>query len=609
MCAPRCLGFQGHKLQRRREDSRAPGKPLVQHFQMMGRPLFPLRGTWMPGQKVGRYVVVGKLATGGMAEIWLARQAGPKGFEKVVVIKKITDAFCDDPEFVDMFLNEARIAAQLNHPNVVQIYDLGEYEGAYFIAMEYLHGETLSAVLHAARKRGQHIPFQYSARWIADAAQGLAYAHARTGIDGKTLGIVHRDVSPRNLIVTYDGVVKLVDFGIARAADRATQTGHKLKGTPGYFSPEQARGESLDRRSDLFALGVVLFEAVTGTRLFEFEDALVVLSAIGGSRPVPRAIERNPSVPADLDDIVSRALQKRREDRYPSAGEFHAALEEWLHGQPDLARPEELQKYLRELLQDKLEQRQKQIEAARVGMDDNFTRTVEAERPTLGPREELHDSATATAPTSKKPRQRRRAALLIGASVLLVAGGIAVPWVLPTAGLVSLEPPVLILETQPSGARISVDEVDRGFSPLTLSDLPLGEHLVSATIPGHGAVTRTVRLERHGERVNFVLSLPGSRAMDAEEEQAAPGRAGTADVSGEPARTSKSIPRGRLTLETIPWTHVYVGKEELGYTPLVEVPLPAGRHLLRLVNPEERISKTVEVDVRPGQTTVKRLQL
>src|SRR5581483_10352219 len=166
-----------------------------------------------------------------MAEIWLARQMGLKGFEKVVVIKRISDNYCTDPQFVEMFLDEARIAAQLDHPNIVQIHDLGEHHGAYYIAMEYLHGEDLATVVRGGVNANELLPYAYAAQIVAHAAEGLASAHNKTGMDGKPLGVVHRDVSPQNIFVTYEGVVKMVDFGVAKAANRASSTsGGQLKG-------------------------------------------------------------------------------------------------------------------------------------------------------------------------------------------------------------------------------------------------------------------------------------------------------------------------------------------------------------------------------------------
>src|SRR5688572_13448345 len=195
-----------------------------------------------------------------MAEIWLARQKGLQGFEKVVVIKRIADAYSSDATFVEMFLDEARIAAQLDHPNIVQIHDLGEHRGAYYIAMEYLHGEDLAMTVRTGAKAGERLPCELAAQIISHAAEGLASAHAKVGLDGRPLSIVHRDVSPQNIFVTYEGVVKVLDFGVAKAAVRASHTvGGKLKGKFGYMAPEQARGDELDGRADVWSLGVVLF--------------------------------------------------------------------------------------------------------------------------------------------------------------------------------------------------------------------------------------------------------------------------------------------------------------------------------------------------------------
>ncbi|MBL8954109.1 MAG: serine/threonine protein kinase, partial [Myxococcaceae bacterium] len=239
-----------------------------------------------------------------MAEIWLALQQGMKGFERVVVVKRISEGLSADPLFVEMFLDEARIAAQLNHPNIVQIYDLGEHEGAYYIAMEYLHGEDLASVMRAAIGNRAPLSHSFAARIVANAAEGLASAHARVGLDGKPLNVVHRDVSPQNIFITYDGIVKVLDFGVAKARNRASVTsGGQVKGKFSYMSPEQARGGDVDPRTDVWALGVVLFETATQTRLFEGrDDQMAVRDAVLRGN-VPSARARNPTIPSDLDAI------------------------------------------------------------------------------------------------------------------------------------------------------------------------------------------------------------------------------------------------------------------------------------------------------------------
>ncbi|MBS1149562.1 MAG: serine/threonine protein kinase [Myxococcaceae bacterium] len=278
----------------------------------------------------GDYQLLKKLATGGMAQIFLARQQGMEGFEKFLVVKRILPHLAENDDFIKMFLDEARIAARLNHPNIVQIFNLGAQDDSYFIAMEFIHGEDVRRVWKRADSKNKPIPVPLVARIIMDACGGLDYAHKKVDSQGKPLNIVHRDISPQNILVTFEGGVKVVDFGIAKAADQATVTkSGVLKGKYSYMSPEQASGLKIDRRSDIFALGVVLYELTTGTRLFKRTNDIQTLNAVTECVVVPPS-EINERLPKDFDPIVMKALAKRPEDRYQEAIAFQAALENWV---------------------------------------------------------------------------------------------------------------------------------------------------------------------------------------------------------------------------------------------------------------------------------------
>ncbi len=281
--------------------------------------------------RFGRYQLLKRLAAGGMAEIWLARQSGVEGFEKLVVVKRILPHLAADPHFVTMLLDEARLAARFAHSNVVQIFDLGQAEGTYFIAMELVAGENLATFVRAASRARRPMPVTLAARVVSWAAQGLHYAHTRTDGEGRPLGVIHRDVSPQNILVSFEGQVKVVDFGIAKARSQVEQTASGvLKGKHAYMSPEQCRNQPLDARSDLFSLGIVLWELLTGARLFKRESALATLAAIA-QEPVPAVRSRRPEVPLALEGIVDRVLQRDREARFATADELHRALEGFLH--------------------------------------------------------------------------------------------------------------------------------------------------------------------------------------------------------------------------------------------------------------------------------------
>jgi serine/threonine-protein kinase len=280
----------------------------------------------------GKYRLVAELGQGGMADVLLAVAHGPVGFNKLVVIKKLREHLADDPEFVGMLIDEARLAARLNHPNIVHTHEVGEVDGHLFMAMEYLDGQPWTRVRRRlARRNEPRLPLEMDVRILCDVLAGLGYAHDLKDYDGTLLSIVHRDVTPSNVFITYDGVVKILDFGIAKATGRTTETRTGVvKGKMAYMPPEQAMGRDITRRADLFSVGVMLWEAACGQRMWRNVNDVVILGKlISGDVPrSPRLIE--PSVPAEIDAICQKALAPNPAQRYASAEEFHADLEGWL---------------------------------------------------------------------------------------------------------------------------------------------------------------------------------------------------------------------------------------------------------------------------------------
>ena len=273
------------------------------------------------------YAILAKLATGGMAELFLARTASSAGVERYVVLKRVLPHRAHDHHFVSMFLEEARLAAQLQHPNIAQVFDTGKLGDSYFFSMEYVHGETVRELAHRAQQLGEAIPLGCVLTIAASAAAGLHHAHERLGLDGTPLGIVHRDVSPSNLMVSFEGNVKLVDFGVAKTTDSTveTQTG-TVKGKISYLSPEQCRGRVADRRSDLFSLGIVIWELLVGDRLYKRDSDFEAMESIVHQPPMPPS-QRRPEIPAELDAIVLKLLAKAPGDRYQTADELYDELE------------------------------------------------------------------------------------------------------------------------------------------------------------------------------------------------------------------------------------------------------------------------------------------
>ncbi|WP_257460751.1 serine/threonine protein kinase [Archangium lipolyticum] len=283
--------------------------------------------------RLGRYELLGELGHGGMAKVYRARVAGPMGFEKTLVVKQILPHLSDEPQFVEMFLSEARLAAQLNHPNIVQIFDFGEADGAYFLAMEYIDGPNLRALMRRAHAAGRPLPLPHCAKLVSAICEGLTYAHEFADpFSGEPLGLVHRDVSPDNILLARTGAVKVVDFGIAKATNQVHQTRvGTLKGKVPYMAPEQLRNEPLDLRIDIYALGVVLYELVAGRKPFEASSEVALMNAIL-HEPFTPVSDRRADVPEPLRYIIERALAKDREERYQSCREMQADLERFLLG-------------------------------------------------------------------------------------------------------------------------------------------------------------------------------------------------------------------------------------------------------------------------------------
>lgn len=272
----------------------------------------------------GKYRLVAELGSGGMGDVFLAFVQGPRGFNKLQVIKRLRPELAEDDEFLGMFLNEARLAARLNHPNVVQTNEVGEADGTHFIAMEYLEGQSLHAVLRRAQGR---FPLTMHLRVLAEVCAGLHHAHELLDFDGTPLAVVHRDCSPQNIFITYDGGVKVLDFGIAKATDSSsfTRTG-VLKGKVPYMAPEQLEGHDVDRRADVFAVGSMLWEAAAGTRLWKgLNDVQIAHRVHLGDIPSPRTL--NPDVAPQLEAICMRCLAMDRETRYPTAAALQHDLE------------------------------------------------------------------------------------------------------------------------------------------------------------------------------------------------------------------------------------------------------------------------------------------
>lgn len=451
----------------------------------------------------GKYFLVRKLAEGGMAEIFLAKQVGAEGFERNVVIKRMLSHLSAVPDFVGMFLDEARLAARLAHQNIIQINDLGQADGCYYICMEYVPGEDFSTIIRTAGRRREYLPVHVVLRVIAEAAHGLHFAHEFTDDQGLPLNIVHRDISPSNIYVSYSGQVKLLDFGIAKAESRVTNTtAGVVKGKYMYMAPEQARGEAVDRRSDVFSLGVSLYEGLTNVRPFARENDLAILHAVLNCEP-KRPREVRPDLPPELERIVLKAMAAKREDRYRSAWAMAAEIEAYLAELISESKaPATLATYLRALFGEERFHNKSRIPTlaslAASGVDvPGFTNPTiprtEPHSPGVNDRTKVARGTGESNAVSRAPR----GAVLAGAlgGVLLLAGGGYLGY-----GLLTEQPPAppAPLSVADAGASVVVlaPEADAGAPPPAERDAGTLARPAAPVLLTPAVITRVVKLNQ-----------------------------------------------------------------------------------------------------------------
>lgn len=398
-----------------------------------------------------------ELASGGMATVFVARQRGAAGFERVVVVKRVHRHLLRDRTFLDMFLDEARVASSIRHANVVSVIDVVEGDDELFLVMDYVESTALSTLWRAAMEMGERLPTPVAVRIVADMLAGLHAAHEVLDMRGQPLHVVHRDVSPQNVVVGVDGVSRLLDFGIAKAAHRIVETqSGSLKGKIAYMAPEAARGEDLDRRADIFAAGAVLYEAVTGQRLFEGENELDTLRRVSEAHFVAPSLVA-PGLPPALDAVVARALAPLREQRFPTAAAFLEALE---HAVPP-AHPREVQACLERLCGARIATRRAELRALVEGTTEPRVSRLSSSTPMPVPQEGSIRTPVVTdrsiprlpVPSELPARSPQRrwvvgsvmgGALLTGVAValLLTAGPSSSPSPSPAAPVASAAPPM-----------------------------------------------------------------------------------------------------------------------------------------------------------------------
>lgn len=561
-------------------------------------------------ETLGKYELIRKLAVGGMAEVFLAKSAGAMGFTKTVVLKRILPHLADDPRFVEMFLREAKIAAELTHPNVVHVFDFGESEGRYYIAMEYVDGPNMRALVKRAVESRAPIPLPLVARLISYACEGLGFAHAFTDPESGHKDIVHRDISPDNILVSRTGAVKVADFGLAKAlnSQNLTQAG-MLKGKIPYLAPEQIRGKGADRRTDIYALGVTLYELCTGRRPFEAENDVALMSAVANELPPPPQKLR-PDLAPELVSVLDRALRKNPDQRFQTCREMQGELDAYLRQHDVTIGPFEIAEYVQSADAIPRSPTGKHFPAAdKVDplptRADRATPSVPSVAPVekSPPRESPAPAPAPPAPSrpppqlargappSRPPSPREQSVALDGVATkvkqlvaqvppqrrwLLYGGAGAVALLL--IALVALNAggsedfggnAVLVVESDPAG-RIKINEREMGKTPRTFTKLPAG----------------AVVLEIYDPDVPFskkqLMTL-------------SPGDNGTKRVI---------VSREMVDLKIYPQAKVNIDGRDVGLSPLPPIPLYEGKHRIRLTYVGTSVETDSEFVVKAGEPNV-----
>ena len=534
-------------------------------------------------QSFGKYTLIAKIGHGGMAEVFLAAAKGPAGFTKLSVVKRLHPHLEEEPALVGMFLDEARLAARLNHPNVVQTFDVGDVDGLHYLAMEYLEGQSLARLLKRVSRSDEQVPLGMACRIFIEALHGLEYAHSLEDYDGTPLSVVHRDISPGNLFLTYEGQVKVLDFGIAKAGTQLTETrAGQVKGKFAYIAPEQARAGSHDHRADLWSLGVVMWEVFAGRRLFKGDSEISTLNNALRSDIVQ--LDHAVDVPQELSDIVGRALQRDPDERYRSAQELREDLDAFTRHEGLHSTRGELGAFLAGYFD---KDRDEQRAILKAHMAGELQGQVLTPVPSGG--SGSHSGVVTHPPAQQRQGPGRWAIALVFLLAALV-GAMAAwllrresPEVAESNGVRSepLEP--LVRESEAPVPEAESDS-EAEPEPEPESELVPDPEPVMAAEPVERSPMRRRRRARR--------RAPMETVMTEEIMEAAP-----------------AVESGFLTLDTIPWSEVRLGSRNLGTTPLRRIELPAGSHSLTLVNPERGLRTRYQVTIRAGQTVTRRIGL
>ncbi len=576
----------------------------------------------------GKYFLIDKIAVGGMAEIFRAKTFGHGGFENLFVVKRILSHMSDNEQFVQMFLDEARVTALLQHANIVRVVDFGKIGTNYFLAMDCVEGKDAKLILRKLFERRKMLLREFAVYIAMEAAKGLDHAHRKTTIGGQPLNIVHRDVSPSNILVSYAGEVKVADFGIVQASTVVeTGTRGSLKGKIEYMSPEQALGEPLDRRSDIFSLGVVLWEMLTSRRAFKTDNEVKTLDKVRNV-DIERASVVNPGVPGRLSDMVARCLEKNPDDRYQDGRELQADLLNFLYPATQDVVQQSLAHFMAELFADEIA-----VERSRLEEGSRVARLLHDSEPSVELQEDWEeDRRSNSQPTVATPAAAPRAASKLPLAFGLAALGVAAVAVAGSALYVlNIEPQQVVVEVEkaaplpgtsvsvrvsPVAGTLFVDGVEVGQGTSILAELKPGKHAVEVRAAGYQTFTDEVEVNQ-GEKLRLDARLVEVKAREVPRVvQATPPTVPGANpptvprvvpaasvVAQPPPVAPVEKAKGKLNVNIAGgWADIFVDGKKVGTTPIVGYKLPPGTYEVRARNDAAGIDLVQRVTVTSGET-------
>jgi len=523
-------------------------------------------------ERFGQYILLEKVGSGGMAELFKAKKIGIEGFERVLAIKRILPHLSSDEEFIEMFIAEAKLAARLSHKNIAQVYDFGKMGQNYFIAMEYVRGKDLKSIFKKCKEGGIKLPAVLAVYIAKEVASALGYAHNQKDTLGKSLNIIHRDVSPQNILISYEGEVKVVDFGIAKAGAHSKTSTGVLKGKLPYMSPEQAWGKPLDHRSDIFSLGIVFYEMLTGERLFKGDSEINTLEKVREAKvePLPTSIESD--LPLGLEAKVLKALAKKITDRYQDSSVMEADLGDTLlklsSANPALA----LKQFMRDLFKAEIEAEHK----SEIREETVSIQFEHEQKPVLKPKEKEEKK-----PLPPPPPKRKIYPYVISASFVL--GLVIAVFIflshkaekamspVPEQSVNSIEKQKSNLQSDKQQNTVQKSVIEKGGGRLTINAVPWA----NVTINGETYGTTPITVEEmKGGIYKVKLENPNFPAWETKVKV----------LKGATAKVSYKFGGfGKIIINASPWGNVYLDGVLKGQTPLTLERVPAAKHQIRVV--------------------------